>query len=106
MRVLLDESLPRPLAQLITGHSVSTVAAEGWASLENGALLRESATRFDVLLTADQNLQFQQNLARLPIAVVVLVSDSNRLESLEPLVPRLLEALTSLQPKTLIRLGA
>jgi hypothetical protein len=106
MRVRLDESLPRPLRQLITGHSVSTVADEGWASLENGALLRESATRFDVLLTADQNLEFQQNLASRPIAIVVLAAGSNRLESLEPLVPRLLDALAALQPKTLIRLGA
>lgn len=106
MRVLLDESLPRPLGQLITDHSVSTVAEEGWTSLENGALLRESATRFDVLLTADQNLQFQQNLARLPIAVIVLAAESNRLESLEPLIPKLLAALATLQPKTLIRLDA
>ena len=54
-------------------------------------------------MTADQSLEFQQNLARLPIAVVVLAAESNRLESLEPLVPRLLSALAALQPKALIR---
>jgi hypothetical protein len=58
---------------------------------------------FDVLLTADQNLEFQQNLAKLPMAVVVLVAPSNRLESLEPLVPALLETLKALPPKTLVR---
>ena len=78
MRVLLDESLPRPLGRLLTGHDVRTVAQEGWASFENGDLLRVSGARFDVLLTADQNLEFQQNPTTLPIAVIVLVADSNQ----------------------------
>jgi hypothetical protein len=90
----------------LIGHAVSTVRDEGWTSLSNGALLREAASRFDVLLTADQNLEFQQNLATLPLSVVVLVAASNRLESLEPLIPRLLEALKSLKPKSLLRVGA
>jgi predicted nuclease of predicted toxin-antitoxin system len=105
MRVLLDESLPRPLGRLLTGHTVRTVAQEGWAKFENGELLRVSAGTFDVLLTADQNLEFQQNLATLPIAVIVLVAESNRLESLEPLIPKVLEVLTKLEPKTLVRVG-
>lgn len=53
MRILLDESLPRPLSRFLVGHDVSTVAREGWTSLTNGALLREAATQFDVMLTAD-----------------------------------------------------
>lgn len=106
MRVLLDESLPRPLGRLLVGHAVRTVGQAGWTSFKNGALLRLASTDFDVLLTADQNLEFQQNLDTLPIAVVVLVADSNRLESLEPLVPQILEALQELQPKKLIRVGA
>jgi hypothetical protein len=57
-------------------------------------------------LTADQNLAFQQNLATLPIAVIVLVAESNRLESLEPLAPLVLDAFAKLQPKTLVRVGA
>ena len=106
MRILLDESLPRPLSRFLVGHDVSTVAREGWTSLTNGALLREAATRFDVMLTADRNLEFQQNLATLPVAVVILVAESNRLESLEPLVPDVLNALKSLKAKTLLRVGA
>ena len=106
MRILLDESLPRPLGLVLIGHDVSTVRDESWTSLTNGALLRQAAATFDVLLTADRNIEFQQNLATLPIAVVILVAESNRLESLEQLVPNVLEALKTLKPKSLIRVGA
>ena len=106
MRVLLDESLPRPLGRLLIGHVVRTVGQAGWASFKNGVLLRLAASEFDVLVTADQNIEFQQNLETLPLAVVVLVAESNRLESLEPLVPQILDALKLLAPKTLIRVGA
>jgi hypothetical protein len=68
--------------------------------------LRQAAIDFDVLLTADQNIEFQQNPKTLPIAVVVLIAHSNRLESLEPLVPQLLQILADVQPKTLVRVGA
>jgi predicted nuclease of predicted toxin-antitoxin system len=105
VRILLDESLPRPLAKLLTDHSVSSVRDEGWASLSNGALLRQAASKYDVLLTADQNMEFQQNLATLPLAIVVMIADSNRLESLEPLVFDLLEVLATLVPNTLVRVG-
>ena len=105
MRVLLDESLPRPLGRLLIGHVVRTVGQAGWASFKNGVLLRLAASEFDVLVTADQ-IEFQQNLETLPLAVVVLVAESNRLESLEPLVPQILDALKLLEPKTLIRVGA
>ena len=106
MRVLLDESLPRPFANLLTGHVVRTVTEMKWTSLGNGELLRLAADRFDVLLTADQNIEFQQNLKTLPVAVVVLVTPSNRLEALELLLPELLRVLESLQPKTFVRVGA
>ncbi len=78
----------------------------GWTSLGNGALLRQAAADFDALLTADQNIEFQLNLKTLPMAVVVLVANSNRLESLEPLVPDVLRILETLQPKSLVRVGA
>ena len=106
MRVLLDESLPRPLGRLLVGHAVQTVGQAGWASFKNGVLLRLASADFDVLITADQNLEFQQNLESLPLAVVVLVADSNRLESLEPLVSQILDVLKVLEPKKLVRVGA
>ena len=106
MRLLLDESLPPPLADLLPSHDVRTVTQMAWTSLTNGELLRQAAAQFDAVLTADQNIEFQQNLKTLPIAVVVLVSASNRLESLEPLVPDVLKVLSTLQPRTLVRVGA
>ena len=61
VRVLLDESVPRQLAPLLSSHSVSTVPREGWAGLDNGELLDRAVQRFDVLVTGDQSLQYQQN---------------------------------------------
>lgn len=76
MRLLLDESLPRPLTDLLVGHDVHTVTQMGWTSLGNGALLQQAATEFDALLTADQNIEFQQNLNTLPMSIVVLVANT------------------------------
>jgi hypothetical protein len=106
VRILLDESLPRPLAKLLIGHDVRSVTELQWTGLKNGELLLKAVDSFDAVLTADQNIEFQQNLTKLPVAVVVLVANTNRIESLEPLVPELLQALKALQPKTLLRVGA
>jgi hypothetical protein len=105
VRVLLDESLPRPFAALLSGHEVRTVAAVGWSGTESGELLRLAADSFDVLLPADRNLEHQQNLTTLPISVVVLVATTNQLESLAPLVPELLELLKVLPPRRLVHVG-
>jgi Domain of unknown function (DUF5615) len=75
VRVLLDEQLPRPLARELAGHDVRTVQQEGWAGLKNGELLRRAvADDFEVFVTSDQNLEFQQNLANVRIGVVVLIA--------------------------------
>jgi predicted nuclease of predicted toxin-antitoxin system len=96
VRILLDEQLPRQLARQIEGHEVRTVQQQGWAGLRNGELLRRAAAdRFEVFVTADQNLQFQQNLTGSSLAVIVLVARSNALEDLIPIVPALRQALTS-----------
>jgi hypothetical protein len=70
MRILLDEDLPRSLGKLLTGHEPETVPRCGWSGVKNGKLLALAATRFDVFLTMDQNIEFQQNLATLPIAIL------------------------------------
>ena len=106
MRILLDESLPRPLARLLLGHEVRTVAEMGWSGTRNGPLLALAAADFDVLLTADQNLEHQQDLRTLPIAVVILIAASNRIESLQPLVPELLRVLPALKRGDLVRITA
>ena len=87
MRILLDESLPRRLRSTLPGHSVSTVTQRGWSGTENGELLRIAAQEFDVFLTADQNLEYQQNLQALPLAVIVLVARDNTFETLRSLIP-------------------
>ena len=103
MHLLLDESLPRRLKYELKGHTISTVPECGWSGAKNGKLLSLAAASFDAFITADQNLQYQQNLASLPIAVVVLAARDNRLDTLLTLVPRLLECLAALQPRTLMR---
>ena len=105
MRILLDESLPRRLRNIFAGHEVVTVVEAGWPGIENGELLRLAATRFDVFVTADQNLQFQQNLSTLPISVAVLVAVDNRLESLRPAAAELLSRLSSLPARSFLRCG-
>jgi predicted nuclease of predicted toxin-antitoxin system len=77
-RVLLDHCVPRQFGRLLVGHSVSTAAREGWADLENGELLSAAETAgFEVLITSDKNLRYQQNLALRKIAIIEL--PTNRL---------------------------
>jgi len=83
----------------LTDHSVRTVVEAWWSGIKNGKLLALAATEFDAFITVDKNLQFQQNLEKLPIAVVVIDAVSNELPVLLPLVPALLRELASLKPK-------
>jgi predicted nuclease of predicted toxin-antitoxin system len=106
MRILLDEDLPRRLAAMLVGHEVSTIQRRGWAGIKNGELLGFAAAEFDVFLTMDGNLEFQQNLATLPIAVLVVEAVSNRMEHLVALVPGILKELSEIPPKSLRRIGA
>ena len=93
MRILLDEQLPRQLAREFPGHDVLIVQQRGWAGLGNSELLRRAAADgFEVFVTADQNLQFQQNLGQSSLCGLVLAAPSNALEDLLPLVPMLLDA--------------
>ncbi|HEX6443057.1 MAG TPA: hypothetical protein VF007_12780 [Stellaceae bacterium] len=86
--------MPRQLAREIPDHQVRTVQQQGWAGLGNGELLRRAAADgFEIFVTADQNLEFQQNLSGSPIGVVVLAARSNAFEDLVPLLPNLLQAL-------------
>ena len=84
-----------------------TVQQQGWAGLTNGELLKRAATAgFDAFVTADQNLQFQQNLTLSRLFVVVLVAQSNPLEDLLPTVPDLLTELRRPQPGRIARVRA
>ncbi len=105
MRILLDESLPGELKAELPGPDVRTVQEAGWSGLSNGELLARAAGKFDVFVTADQNLQYQQNLSALPVAVVVLVARSNRMQDLRPLLPDLFDRLPKLLARTFTRIG-
>lgn len=104
MRILLDESMPRIFAADLVGHKVRTVAQCGWSGTKNGKLLALAANGFDVMITADRNIRYQQNLQTLPIAVVVLATPDGLLPSFQKLVPKLLAALPAIPPRTLIEL--
>lgn len=97
---LLDECLPHALRVQLVGHDAYTVAYMKWKGKSNGQLLALAASRgFDALLTTDQNIEFQHNLATLPLAIVVLQAASNDLSDLLALIPQLLGALATLAPR-------
>ncbi len=94
MRVLLDECVPRPLRREFPAHDVRTIREMGWAGKKNGELLALMAgAGFEVLLTVDRSLRYQQNLAAAGVAVVVMVAATNRLADLIPVVPAVEAAL-------------
>ncbi len=93
MRVLLDECIDRRLARDLGGYKVRTVPQMGWAGTLDGDLLLLVESEFDVFITVDRNLPYQQNLTVLDLVVLVLVARSNRLTDLQPLVPKILEAI-------------
>ncbi len=105
-RVLLDESVPRQLARVLEGYVVSTVQAEGWSGLKNGDLLRTAMELFDVVVTADRGMRYQQNLTGIDVCVVVMVARSNRLSDLLPLVPDLRAAMDAGVPGSIIEVPA
>lgn len=105
MRVLLDEMVPRKLVQEIPGHEVSTVPREGWASLKNGELLDKIDAQFDVFVTLDRNLRYQQNLHNRAFGVIEIQARSNSLVDLLPLIPNILICLTVIQRAELWRVS-
>jgi hypothetical protein len=93
VRVFVDECVDWRLARNIVGHEVKTARQMGWSAIENGELLALAAREFDVFVTVDRNLSFQQHLPAFTIAVIVLRAISNRLADLQPLVPQLLTSI-------------
>ena len=93
MKVLLDECLDWRLARDLPGHQVKTARQMGWSAIKNGELLALAEREFEVFVTVDRNLSFQQDLPLFDIAVIVLCSTSNRLADLQPLVPQLVAAI-------------
>ena len=106
MRVLLDEQLPLDLAAALQGHSVDTVVGRGWTGITNGELLRRMGAEYDTLVTMDRGIEFQQNLTTVSVGVLLVRAPSNRMVHLRPLVPAILDAIPTLKPGQLYRIGA
>jgi len=104
MKILLDECVPRKLAALLSGHECKTVPKTGWAGIKNGQLLDLADGEFDVFLTVDRNLSFQQRMSGRRIMVLVLKSSSNQLSALAPLVPEILKALEHFRSGYVLRI--
>jgi predicted nuclease of predicted toxin-antitoxin system len=100
MRILLDECLPARLKRDLPGHEVQTVPQAGWAGIHNGELLRLVAAsgRFDVFLTVDKQLPQQNDIKKLPFAVVVLRAQSNDILAIRPFAPGLLRRFHEFSP--------
>lgn len=102
-RVLLDENLPRELSAELPGQIVSSVAAEGWRGVLNGELLRRAeASGFEVFVTGDRNLEYQQTLRSRSFGVVVVFPKRLKMEFLKPLAPVLREAVRTVAPGAII----
>lgn len=103
-RILLDECIPRPLAAYLVGHYVRTTPQMGWASIGNGELIRLAETEFDVFVTVDNGIRYQQNLGSKVLAFLFLRVRSNRLEDLLPLVGDMLVALATIKAGDIVQL--
>ena len=106
MRILLDENLPRKLVGYLVEHDCRTVVGCGWSGRRNGELLLLADPLFDVLLTLDKNLAYQQNLDTKRIAVLIVRARSNRIQDLLPIVPECLAALATIEPRQVVHIGS
>jgi hypothetical protein len=105
VKVLLDECVDWRLLRDIVGHDVKTARQMGWSTTKNGELLAVAAKEFEVFVTVDRNLSFQQQVPAFDIAVIVLRAKSNRLSDLRPLVPQLLACIPVAKAGTVTYVG-
>lgn len=106
MRILIDECLPAALRETVAGlgHECETVRQAGYGS-KNGELLTLAEGRWDVLLTSDRRIKYQQNMTGRQVSIVVLRAKSNRMKDLLPLMPSCAQALLSVSPGQIIEVG-
>lgn len=96
MKILFDQGTPAPLKPFLTSHKVQTVFELGWSNLTNGELLTRADQSFDVLITTDQQLRYQQNLVRRKLGIVVLMTTS--WPKIKADVARVVEIVNDTQP--------
>jgi len=102
MKILLDECVPWPMHRLLSQHSVTSVQAQGWSGIRNSELLRRAETEFDLFITSDQNIRYQQNLARQTIAILEL--STNDLRRIRAAAKSIEAAVDNVQPAEFQRL--
>ncbi len=102
MRILLDEGVPIQLRRGLSSHVVKTVQESGWSSMMNGQLLARAEGEFDLFITADQNLKYQQNLRDRKLAILEL--SSNRRRIIEKNFEIILEAVSHIEQGSFISL--
>jgi hypothetical protein len=106
VRILIDECLDWRLGRALIGHDPVSVAKMGWSGVKNGRLLALAVENgFDVFLTGDRNLSFQQNIAELRLAVIVLEAKGVRLSDTLPLMPKVLALLPGIKPGQVIKIS-
>ena len=94
MKILLDECVPSPLRKLLAGHEYHTAHEMGWKSIRNGELLALAEGKFDLFITADQGLAYEQNLRGRQIAILEL--STNKLRAIEAVAAKLCDAVASM----------
>lgn len=106
--IFLDECVPKKLKRELGSYATRHISEmHGWPGTKNGALLRLVADAgFDIFLTTDQSLRYQQNLSKFPLAYIVLIAPSNKMKHLRPLAPRVLATLETIQTGALIEIKA
>ena len=96
MRILLDECVPWPMRRLLTHHECISVQAQGWSGIRNGDLLQRAEGEFDLFITSDQNIRYQQNLEGRSIAILELsTNDLHRIQAAASLIA---DAIATIQP--------
>lgn len=104
MKLLLDECVTSHLKRDLAGHEVHTVEDAGFKGLENGDLLKAASAAYEVLITVDRNIPYQQNITGLNIAILILAAKRNSYVRLKPLIPRALSALQTMKVGDVIRI--
>ena len=104
MKLLLDECVTRDLRREFTNHQVHTVEQAVFKGLENGHLLKAASGNYEVLITVDRNLPYQQNLSGLDLAILILAAKRNSYVRLKPLMPRALKALETIKAGDVVRI--
>lgn len=107
MKILVDECLPAPIKDSLSpfGHDCKTVREIGFGNKKNGELLALADGKWDVLLTSDRNIKYQQNMTGRKISILILCAKSNRLKDLLPLMPACAQALLSIENGQVVEIG-